>query len=164
MPAFESLYTSFIEGDIVKFKVAISKFKSVDATEEDEPLVVYLTRILGEDQSVGKEEIINFLATAGVNFNVHDSSDRTPLCNLAFNNNLHYFKLLIGLGANINYASNANVTPIEWAIRSNYSLDVARFIFSNDMYVPPKLGVLANVAKRSGAKNSVALLKELKIK
>ena len=80
-----------------------------------------------------------------------------------YNNNLHYFKLLVELGANINYDGSGE-SPIERAIRSNDSIDVVKFIFSNSKYVPLSTGVLSDVARRSNAKKSIALLKELKIK
>lgn len=163
MTTFDDLDSSFEEGKTDDFIKISSKLKSINGTQNEEPLLVYLTRLLGSDESLGKEDIFKYLVSKGGKLDVQDDSGRTPLSNLAFNNNLHYFKLLVELGADINFAGNGEA-PIERAIRSNDSIEVAKFIFSNPKYVPLSIGVLSDVAKRSGAKKSIALLKELKIK
>jgi len=163
MPSFNDLYDLFKSGSCADFIDMVSKFDSVNTAEDDEPLIVYLSRIIGSNQASGKEDIFNHLVTKGVELNVHDDRQRTPLSNLAFNNNLHYFKLLVQLGADINYDGGGEA-PIKRAIRSNGSIEVARFIFAHPNYIPLAVGVLGDVAKRSGAKVSIALLKELKIK
>jgi ankyrin repeat protein len=163
MTTFDDLVSSFEEGKTVDFIQLSAKLKSVNDTQDGEPLLVYLTRLLGEDESPGKEDIFRHLVSEGAKLDVQDDRGRTPLSNLAFNNNLHYFKLLVELGADINFAGDEGA-PIKRAIRSNSSIEVANFIFSNPKYVPLPNGVLSDVAKRSGAKKSTALLKELKIK
>ena len=163
MSNFDDFDLPFEEGNTLEFIKKISSLNSCNDALDDEPLIVYLTRLLGEDQSTGKEEIFTYLVSNGGNLNVQDSSGRTPLSNLAFNNNLHYFKLLVALGADINFAGDGEA-PIERAIRSNDSIEVAKFIFNNDKYVPIAAGGLPNIAKRSGAKKSISLLKELQIK
>ena len=163
MSSFNKFDIPFEEGSTLEFIGQLSNLNSCNDSEDDEPFIVYLTRLLGEDQSTGKEEIFTYLVSNGGNLNVQDSSGRTPLSNLAFNNNLHYFKLLVALGADINFAGDGEV-PIERAIRSNDSIDVAKFIFQNANYIAPAPGILSQVAKRSGAKKSISLLKELQIK
>jgi len=163
MTTFDDLDSSFEEGKTDDFIKIASKLKTVNDTQNEEPLLVYLTRLLGSDESPGKEDIFKHLVSKGGKLDVHDDSGRTPLSNLAFNNNLHYFKLLVELGADINFASDGEA-PIERAIRSNDSIEVAKFILSNSKYIPLSSGFLLDVAKRSGAKKSIALLKELKIK
>jgi ankyrin repeat protein len=163
MPTFDDLDSSFEEGRTDDFIKISSKLKSVNNSQDGEPLLVYLTRLLASDESPGKEDIFKHLVTKGAKLDVQDDQGKTPISNLAFNNNLHYFKLLVELGANINYDGGGEA-PIERAIRSNDSIDVVKFIFSNSKYVPLSTGVLSDVARRSGAKKSIALLKELKIK
>ena len=163
MTNFDDLDSSFEEGKTDDFIKISSKLKSVNDTQNEEPLLVYLTRLLGSDESAGKENIFKHLISKGCKLDVQDDSGRTPLSNLAFNNNLHYFNLLVELGADINFAGDGEA-PIERAIRSNDSIEVAKFILSNSKYVPLSSGFLSDVAKRSGAKRSIALLKELKIK
>lgn len=163
MATFDDLDSSFEEGNTKEFIKIFSNLKSANDSQDDEPLLVYLTRLLGSDESTGKEDIFRHLVSKGGKLDVQDDVGRTPLSNLAFNNNLHYFKLLIELGADINFAGD-DEAPIERAIRSNDSIEVAKFILANPKYVPLPTGALSDVAKRSGAKQSIALLKELKIK
>lgn len=163
MPTFDDLDNSFENGNLEEFSSLASKLDSLNMLQDDVPLPVYLTRIMADDTTPGKEEIFKFLVENGTKLDVEDDQGRTPLSNLAFENNLHYFKFLIDLGADINY-SGSGQSPIQRAIRSNYSIDVARFIFSHPNYIPVEKGILSETAKSSGAKNSIALLKELNIK
>ena len=163
MTTFDDLDSSFEEGKTEDFIKISSKLKKVNDTQNEEPLLVYLTRLLGSDESSDKEDIFKHLVSKGWKLDVQDDSGRTPLSNLAFNNNLHYFNLLVELGADINFAGDGEA-PIERAIRSNDSIEVAKFIFSNPKYVSLPSGSLSDVAKSSGAKKSMALLKDLKIK
>ena len=163
MPTFDDLDESFEKGNNAEFSKIISKFKDINGLQNDEPLLVYLTRILGSDDASGKEEIFKTLVSMGAKLDVKDGREKTPLSNLAFNNNLRYFKLLVELGADINY-SGGGESPIERAIRSNDSIEVAKYILTHTSYIPAPTGVLTDVAKRSGAKKSITLLKELKIK
>jgi ankyrin repeat protein len=163
MTTFDDLDSSFEDGKTDDFIKISSKLKSINGTQNEEPLLVYLTRLLGSDESPGKEDIFKYLVSKGGKLDVQDDSGRTPLSNFAFNNNLQYFKLLVEFGADINFAGNGEA-PIERAIRSNDSIEVAKFILSNPKYITQTSGFLSDVAKRSGAKKSISLLKELKIK
>ena len=92
---------------------------------------------------------------------------RTPLSDLAFSNNLHYLKLLLGLGADVNYCpGDDGYRAIDQALRSNYSLDCARYLLALPEIQKNKSDCkrFVEVAKASGAKNSLALLKELGLK
>ena len=163
MASFEDFDSSFLQGNTEEFVKILSELSSANESQDDEPFVVYLTYLLGANESPGKEDIFRHLVSVGGNLNVTDSRGNTPLSHLAFNNNLHYFKLLVELGADVNFTGEGE-SPIERAIRSNYSIEVARFILSSPKYIPLPSGVLSGIAKRSGAKSSISLLKELKIK
>ena len=167
MTNFDAVISSFEENNLEKFKSAIAEIKSINEDEdEDGCLVIHLIQTLAGQQAPGKEDLFKALVSSGCNLNVMNKMGRSPLNWLAFQNNLHYFQLLVELGADINfgYGYMGYESPIGMAIRSNSSLEVAKFLFSHSEFKMPKAGDLMNIAKKSGAKNSLALLKDLKIK
>lgn len=170
MAKFEKFDDSFYAGDTAEFKKLLVKLKSPDEKEDDEPFIVYLARILGSDDSPGKEDIFNLLKDAGCNFDVAEDSDysaRSALCHFAFNNNLHYLKLLISLGADINYQPNEDgERPIHYAIKTDDSIESAEYLLKqkNIDLSPIRGRSLEKFAKESKAKKSLELLKKLGIK
>jgi len=167
---FEKFDDAFYAGDTAEFKKLLTKLKSPNEREDGEPFVVYLTRILAGDETPGKEDIFKFLADAGCDLNAAEDSEydaRTALCHLAFNNNLHYLKLLISLGADINaQPSEDSQRAIHFAIKTGDSIECAEYLLKqkNIDLTPWRDRTLDKVAKESGAKKSLELLKKLGVK
>ena len=169
MAKFEKFDDAFYAGDTAEFKKLLTKLKSPNDKEDGEPFVVYLTRILAGDESPGKEDIFKVLADAGCDLNAAEDTEydaRTALCHLAFNNNLHYLKYLISLGADINaQPAEDGQRAIHFAIKSD-DIECSEYLLKQkNIDLTPWMGrTLDKVAKESGAKNSIALLKKLGVK
>lgn len=172
MAKFEKFDDVFYAGDTAEFKKLLSKLKSPNEKEDDEPFVVYLARILAGDESPDKEDIFKVLVDAGCDLNAAENTEydaRTALCHLAFNNNLHYLKYLISLGADINQQPNNNEDgqrAIHFAIKTDDSIECAEYLLKqkNIDLTPWRGRTLDKVAKESGAKKSLELLKKLGVK
>lgn len=79
MPTFDDLDSSFEEGRTDNFIKISSKLKSVNNSQDGEPLLVYLTRLLASDESPGKEDIFKHLVTKGAKLDVQDDQGKTPI-------------------------------------------------------------------------------------
>jgi ankyrin repeat protein len=167
---FEKFDDAFFSGDTAEFKKLLTKLKSPNEKEDGEPFIVYLARILDVDESPGKEEIFKALVDAGCDLNAAEDDEmsaRTALFRLAFNNNLHYLKYLISLGADINAQPNEDgQRAIHYAIMTGSSIECAEYLLKqkNIDLTPWRGYTLDKIAKDSGAKKSLELLKKLNIK
>jgi hypothetical protein len=166
---FEAFDEPFTQANVARCIELIDEFArthddGVNGLIEDEPLVYYLAYLLKDDETTGREEVFSYLASKGCNLDAAQMSRSNALGQLAFSGNLHYFKVLVDLGANINLAPEQGESPIVRAVRSNYSERVMEYILSHPRFEAPKVGALTEIAKRSGSKNSAAVLKKLKIR
>lgn len=150
--------------DLDGFKKLVDGATDVNKAFDGMTILGYLTQIIADDETPGRERFFNYLIDKGANVNVGDNMGRTPLSNLAFSNNLYYLKLLLELGADVNYCPEEHGhRAIDQALRSNYSLECAKYLLALPQIQKSKADCerFTEVAKASGAKNSLALLKEL---
>ena len=72
MTTFDDLDSSFEEGNTDEFIKISTNLKSVNDTQDEEPLLVYLTRLLGSDEATGKENIFKYIVSKGGKLDVQD--------------------------------------------------------------------------------------------
>ncbi len=69
----------------------------------------------------GNAEAVKSLLDGGVDANVKDNFDYTPIAYAAHNGYTEIVRLLIGKGANVNVIDNDGDTPLTYAMEANHT-------------------------------------------
>jgi ankyrin repeat protein len=145
-----------------EFKEKIRYFNFLENDKGEEPVLGYLTRLAADQADEQYLRYFELLLKSGSNPNVCDSMGRTPLLNLARNDQLKCVKLFEKYGADINFHALNGFTPLQEALRVNYALSVSKYFLehpSTNLH-PDYCEALLSSTRRANARQSLALLQK----
>ena len=169
---------AFEVNDLDKFKSLVSKVKNINAVDED--LMTILSRLCfkasadysfdltGERYTFDKTAIetksfIEQLLGLGAKINVLDARDRSPLSNAAHEGNYDLVKLLVELGADVNFCSDNGWGPIFHAISCD-QVEIFKYLLNTKSYDKSLKANDMSVnkfVKDKKSKRCIAFLKEI---
>lgn len=159
----------FEANDFEEFKKEVSKIKDINDQDEEDGfnLMLNLSLVYGNATEMEKFKFFEYLVNCGAKLDVTDAMGRTPLGNFAFEDNVAFTKLMIDLGADVNYrGEDRQVTAVYRAAKSNAVNTLKYLLGVNgiDLSLKPWGYSISQYAKKGGAKPCIALLKEMGIK
>lgn len=159
----QALIEAFFSSDLGRLADSANVFGTLGDSVEGLLVLNEVCRRIDTDHIEVTRPSLEVLFERGADINGVDGSGRTPICYLAFNNQLRHIKFFVGMGLDLSLS--ANRAALFYAARTNDSLESLAYLVQLFNVVGDSLMSedLIQICARASARESLSVLSSMGI-